>query len=574
MEDKNKDFVLPEHDFLAEQPPLEEEFFSSMPELDLSAGMTEDAVTQEIPLASQEDVLSEPEIALAPEIILAPEIPEAEILPQLPFEDSAAYPEVAVTSEPGITDSPVLTGESVIDPVFFAESADDVYAMAAPEENEPVADTPAVDIPAATQPFAWEEAMPAVPEQALEPQTSDTPEEPTTPSVQSRPVRKGRPKRKKGYGFFGIPHLLATAVWLVIILAIGTTLGRFLWVCAADVLAFGRESSKVSITITTNDTIEDIAQKLHDAGLVRYPQLFEFYASIAVDEGDIIPGTFEMDTLYDYHALVVQMGPRSSNRAVIEDVLIPEGYNCRQIFALLEEKGICTVAELEEYSANGEFADFWFLEGVERGDKYCLEGFLFPDTYDFYANSTPREALGKMLLGFEGRFTEDIYAQLPALNERLSGMMRKNGCSEEFIAAHQLDLRGLLTVASLIEEETASILESPTIASVIYNRLTQDLEYERYLGIDAAIIYATGDSSHIDTSIDSPYNTYTHAGLTPGPITNPGLDSIRAALNPVDTNYYYYVLNPETYLHDFSVTLEEHEQKVAKYKEMRAGEEE
>lgn len=561
MEDKNKDFALPEHDFLAEQPPLEEEFFGSMQELDLSAETTEDTLTQEIPLAPQEDVMSDPEIALAPEIILAPEIPETDILPQLPFEEPMAYPETVISAEP----------EIIPDPVLFDDKSDVMGSMEVSQEIAPDGEAPVMDAPVTSQPFVWEEAIPEIPVQE---QAADAPEEASAPPVQNRPVRKGRPKRKKGYGFFGIPHLLATAVWLVIILAIGTTLGRFLWVCAADVLAFGRESNKVSVTITTNDTIEDIAQKLHDAGLVRYPQLFELYAGIAVDEGDIIPGTFEMDTLYDYHALVVQMGPRSSNRAVVEDVLIPEGYNCRQIFALLEEKGICTVAELEEYSANGEFADFWFLEGVERGDKYCLEGFLFPDTYDFYANSTPREALGKMLLGFENRFTEDIYAQLPALNERLSNMMRKNGCSEEFIAANQLDLRGLLTVASLIEEETASILESPTIASVIYNRLTQDLEYERYLGIDAAIIYATGDSSHIDTSIDSPYNTYTHAGLTPGPITNPGLDSIRAALNPVDTNYYYYVLNPETYLHDFSVTLEEHEQKVAKYKEMSAGEEE
>lgn len=572
MEDKNKDFALPEHDFLAEQPPLEEEFLGSMPELDLSAGMTENTGTQEILLAPQEDVMPEPEIALAPEVILVPEIPETEVTPQLPIEDLNAP--AVFSPEPGIPDEPDLTEEISIDSVFFAESANAAYSGESSLEIEPVADAPVVDVPVVSQPSIWEEAIPEPPAVAQEPQVTAAPEEASAAPVRVRPVRKGRPKRKKGYGFFGIPHLLATGVWLAIILAIGITLGRFLWVCAADVLAFGRESNKVSVTITTNDTIEDIAQKLHDAGLVRYPQLFELYAGIAVDEGDIIPGTFEMDTLYDYHALVVQMGPRSSNRAVVEDVLIPEGYNCRQIFALLEEKGICTVAELEEYAANGEFADFWFLEGVARGDKYCLEGFLFPDTYDFYANSTPREALGKMLLGFENRFTEDIYAQLPALNERLSGMMRKNGCSEEFIAEHQLDLRGLLTVASLIEEETASVQESPTIASVIYNRLTQDLEYERYLGIDAAIIYATGDSTHIDTSIDSPYNTYTHAGLTPGPITNPGLDSIRAALNPVDTNYYYYVLNPETRLHDFSVTLEEHEKKVEKYKEMTAGEEE
>jgi UPF0755 protein len=340
-----------------------------------------------------------------------------------------------------------------------------------------------------------------------------------------------------------------------------------LWVCAADVLAFGRESKQVSVTITSHDTINDIAEKLHDAQLVRYPGLFKLYASIAVDEGDILPGTFQLDTLYDYHALVVQMGPRSSTRTVVEDLLIPEGFNCRQIFELLEQKNVCTVAELEEYAANGEFSDFWFLEGVDRGDKYCLEGFLFPDTYDFYEHSTPREALGKMLLGFQARIDqEETISALNALNERLSGMMRDKGCSNDHISSHQLTLRDLLTVASLIEEETASVKESPRIASVIFNRLTEDQMYERYLNIDAAIIYATGDSHNIDTSIDHPYNTYKHAGLTPGPISNPGLDSINAALQFEETKYYYYVLNPETDMHQFSETLEEHEKWVEEFK--------
>ena len=398
--------------------------------------------------------------------------------------------------------------------------------------------------------------------------TKKNAEEPAAAQSKTRQTRKGRPARKKGYGLLGIPHLMVTVVWLAIILAIGVSLGRMLWLCAADVLAFGRQDKSVTITIDADDTIEDITDMLYENGLIRYPGLFKLYASLTVDDGEISTGTFTLNTLYDYHALVNGMSSTSSYREVVEDVLIPEGYTCRQIFELLEEKGICTVAELEEYAANGEFRDFWFLEGVERGDKYCLEGFLFPDTYDFYKGSTPREAIGKMLLGFEARIDQETFiTSLAALNERLSAMMKSNGCSDSYIAEHQLTLHDVLIVASMIEEETASLTESTTIASVIYNRLTQDQEYERYLGIDAAIIYVTGDSENIDTSIDSPYNTYTNAGLTPGPITNPGLDSINAALDPEDTSYYYYVLDPSTGRHDFSKTLEEHEQKVAKYRE-------
>lgn len=399
------------------------------------------------------------------------------------------------------------------------------------------------------------------------PGTTSVPQLDTPPHSPNRPVRKSRPKRKKGNGLWGLPHLISSLVWLAIILVIGVSLGRMLWLCAADVLAFGRDNKEVVITIQTTDDIEDIADKLHDKGLVKYPGLFKLYASIAVDDGEIAPGTYTLNTILDYHALVGSMSPSSSNRAVVEDVLIPEGYNCRQIFELLEQNGICTVAELEAYAADGEFQDFWFLEGVTRGDKYCLEGFLFPDTYDFYAGSTPREALGKMLLGFQSRIDqEEITAKLETLNQRLSEMMRKNGCSEDYIAENQLNLYQLLTVASLIEKETAGSSESPNIASVIFNRLTKSAVYDRYLGIDAALIYVTGSAENIDTSLDSPYNTYTHAGLTPTPIANPGLSSINAALDFNDTDYYYYVLNPETQLHQFSKTYEEHQQWIEKFR--------
>jgi UPF0755 protein len=124
-------------------------------------------------------------------------------------------------------------------------------------------------------------------------------------------------------------------------------------------------------------------------------------------------------------------------------------------------------------------------------------------------------------------------------------------------------------VASLIEKETANSNESYTIASVIYNRLYNWGSTPAFLNIDASIIYAQGgESDVIDTKLDSPYNTYLHTGLTPGAIANPGLASIKAALNPASTNYYFYVLNPETDMHQFSKTLQEHEEWVEKFRGM------
>ena len=366
-----------------------------------------------------------------------------------------------------------------------------------------------------------------------------------------RPVRKGRPKRRKGEFLFGIPQIAVTCVWLAIILITGLTLGRMLWVCAADVLAFGREDKMVTVTVYESDTMEDIIEKLHNAELIRYPGLFKLYADLAVDEGEIQPGIWDLNTLYDYHALVNMMSP-SSSRTVVEDVLIPEGFTCRQIFALLEENRICTAKDLAEYAANGELKEYWFLENVERGFEYCLEGFLFPDTYDFYKNSSPRDVLEKLLDNFEFRFNEEMRAQIDTLNANVTG--------------GTFDIHKVVIVASMIEKETAKNEESPRIASVIYNRLFNWGNTPPYLNIDASIVYALDGKTDLtaeDLRVESPYNTYTNTGLTPGAIANPGLASLQAALNPETTNFYFYVLNPAEGVHKFSTTLDEHNTFIA-----------
>lgn len=368
-----------------------------------------------------------------------------------------------------------------------------------------------------------------------------------------RPTRKGRPKRKKGEFLFGLPQFVVTCVWLAIILVTGITLGRMLWVSAADVLAFGKEDKAVTITIYESDTIDDIADKLHQSGLIDYPGLFKLYASFAVDEGEIDPGIWDLNARYDYHALVNMMSV-SSSRKVVEDLLIPEGFTCRQIFELLEEHKVCTAVDIAAYAANGELDAYWFLEDVARGDAYCLEGFLFPDTYDFYENSSPREVLEKMLSNFDHRFTEEMKAQMNALNGNVTG--------------GTFTVRDMIIVASMIEKETANTDESPKIASVIYNRLFNWGNTPAYLNIDASIVYALDGKTDLateDLRIDSPYNTYLNVGLTPGPISNPGLASIKAALNPAETEYYYYVLNPAAGTHQFSTTLEEHEGYVQQF---------
>ncbi len=379
---------------------------------------------------------------------------------------------------------------------------------------------------------------------------------------ESGPARKVRPRRKKGYGLFGLPHLISTAIWAAIILFVGVSLGRLVWVCAADILALGREDRTVTITITESDTLDSIANKLYQTGLIKYPRLFKLYGQLTnlEEDGDISVGTFELNTLYDYHALVAGMRDTSSYRETVE-VMIPEGYTCAQIFDLLEEKGVCSVETLETYSQTSQFESYWFLEDIDRGNKYCLEGFLFPDTYEFYTNDTPQRIFHKMLSRFETKFDEDMVAKVDELNARLVQMYLRNGYSQDYAESRKLTLRQVITVASMIEKETAHSGESPDIAAVIYNRLTKPGEYP-FLNIDATIVYALGgkkDLTSEDLQIDHPYNTYRYEGLPPGPISNPGELSMMSALSPSDAAYYYYALDPATGEHHFSKTYQEHQ---------------
>jgi UPF0755 protein len=237
-------------------------------------------------------------------------------------------------------------------------------------------------------------------------------------------------------------------------------------------------------------------------------------------------------------------------------VTIPEGYNCAQIFRLLEEKGVCSVEDLENWAAEGDLREYWFLEGVERGSKYCLEGYLFPDTYFFYTNDTPKRALEKMLNGFNSRFTSRMQEKYEAIKTRTG-----------------LTLHQLITLASMVEKETAHSSESYDIAAVYHNRLRNAASFP-YLDCDATIYYAIGDYfgehgplTFADMEIDSPYNTSWRGGrrgLPIGPIANPGADSIEAALAPSDNSYYYYVYNPSSGRHIFARTLAEHNANVSR----------
>ena len=353
-----------------------------------------------------------------------------------------------------------------------------------------------------------------------------------------------------------MPGTVKGIVYAAIVLTVSIVLAVLAWKLVDEVCALTDVEESVTVTVSENDTMAGIAKKLKDNGLINYRWLFNLYCMASDADEKIDPGTYELNTLFDYHALVYAMMETSENRATVE-VTVPEGYEADDIFEMLEENGVCSAESLQKAAAEYEF-EYWFLDGLEYGDYRRLEGYLFPDTYEFYVDDTPENVLSRFLKNFDNKLTEELQADLAELNRTLREQKLMQGFAETEI--QDLTMHDIIIVASLVEKETTGDAESGKIASVIYNRLCSRVY--PCLNIDATIQYVLPERKDILTNADkavlSPYNTYTNAGLPVGPIANPGMNSIRAALYPMDTDYYFYALNPAGG-HYFSVDVYEHQ---------------
>lgn len=351
-----------------------------------------------------------------------------------------------------------------------------------------------------------------------------------------------RPRRDGKTGCLG------GIMYAVFVISLSVILACVGWMCASDVLALNKDEASAVVTIgkysgepvivtnedgereelTPNVDIDEVAGALKDAGIIEYTFLFKLFAKISDAEYKIEPGSYELSTSFDYRALVKKMQIGSTSQ-LVTTLTFPEGYTMEEIFAKLEENEVCSKERLYEAAANYTFS-FSFLEGAEKGDPSRLEGFLFPDTYDFYQGEQASSVINKFLLNFYYKRTADMLAQAETLN----------------MSMHQI-----VIVASMIEKETGIASERADVASVIYNRLNSGMK----LQIDATVQYALGERkpylTQADLEVDSPYNTYLYEGLPVGAISNPGIESIKAALMPNTTNYLYYALDTATGEHQF-----------------------
>ena len=328
---------------------------------------------------------------------------------------------------------------------------------------------------------------------------------------------------------------------MIFVLLASAILAGVGWMLGSDFCAFNRGAlEKATVEVTAEDSVSTVADKLHDAGLIKYKWFFKLYAGISHADKKIGIGTYELNTEMDYRALILGMHNSSGNlTAETVTVTIPEGYTVMQTIHLLAEKGVNTEENLLEAAKTANY-DYSFIDNSSE-DVSRLEGYLFPDTYEFYKNHNAKSALGKLIDAFADHFDEDAYADSKA-------------------KAMGYSVKDVVTIASLIEKETDGT-DQANIASVIYNRLQNKGETVGLLQIDAALLYGlpnhTGAITNEDKATDTPYNLYLHKGLPPTPIANPGSAALEAAMNPNDTDYYFYALGTDG-KHHFSRTLAEH----------------
>jgi UPF0755 protein len=302
----------------------------------------------------------------------------------------------------------------------------------------------------------------------------------------------------------------------------------------------------VIVTVREGQTAQEVGEKLEDEGIIASGLLFRVLVALEGYDSRLVAGDYEFDKGMPTLEVIDRI--RRGQTAPLV-VTIREGVRAEEIADLMEEKEVVSAADFLE--AITQWYEFSFM--YTKPYWATLEGYLFPDTYFFNRNMTADEVVQQILENFDQRFDSELRQEA---------------------AAAGMSVHTVLTLASIVEREAQLPEERPIIAEVFLTRLRRGMPLEadptvQYaLGNDPASVAKYGywkqDLTQADLEVDSPYNTYRNTGLPPAPICNPGLDSIRAVLNPAQTNYLYFVARADG-SHVFAETLEEHLRNVEQY---------
>ncbi len=310
---------------------------------------------------------------------------------------------------------------------------------------------------------------------------------------------------------------------------------------------------QIRFVIQKGETPFEISRNLKSQGLIRSSFLFRAHAALFQKARNLKAGWYALSPSIGMNEVVAKF---VAGDIIKEELVVPEGWTLRDIAKALETKGLFTQEEFFsvaglpalDYRENPELLqpfdfspEFGFLQ--EKPSFISLEGFLFPDTYQVTLGEKPHDIIRRMLANFQKRLEQELV---------------------EKIKAQDKSLFEIVTMASLLEKEVRTLEDKKLVAGILFKRLRHGMP----LQVDATGVYAKGEHagkvSIVDTQFESIYNTYTNKGLPLGPISNPGLESIIAALEPQESPYWFY-LSASDGTTIFSRTFQEHKAAKLKY---------
>lgn len=329
---------------------------------------------------------------------------------------------------------------------------------------------------------------------------------------------------------------------ITIIIAIILITGFLIWQGVYYPLSPNSSEEKVFLVKRGQDA-KEIADSLERAGLIRYSFTFRVYVSISKQSNNLKAGEYNLSPSMTVSEIVDKI---ISGDMIKKNITIIEGWTIKDIGNYFEKKEVAILEQLidldnKERNDNYFKKDFTFLS--DKTDDLGLEGYLFPDTYEFSPEDGLEDIIRMMLDSFDNKLSSELRAD---------------------ILSQEKTIFDIVTMASLIEKEVRTIEDKKMVSGILWNRLKIGMP----LQVDSTITYITGrNSTEIlkeELELDSLYNTYKYKGLPLGPICNPGIDSIDAAIHPTDNDYLFYLSTPEGET-IFNKTLKEHNEAINKY---------
>ena len=349
------------------------------------------------------------------------------------------------------------------------------------------------------------------------------------------PKRKGNSKKRNQQQF------MRTFLYAMLVIGASLMLSLYGMRVANDALALVKPDSALEVTIARGSSLDSISKKLKESGVIKYRWAFKLFSVVTGNSASFQYGIYELNSGMDYLELVNKLQKTATFQQTVT-VMIAEGRELCEIVEILDEEGVCPAEELWAAIGTHEY-EYEFLTDLPSRESR-LEGYLFPDTYEFFTDSSADTVIKKFLNNFNAKWTDEFTARAKELG---------------------MTMDEVITLASIIEREAVGDSDRDIVSSVFHNRLNS--RSMTLLQSCATVQYVLQDRKPIltfaDIKVESPYNTYIYPGLPVGPIASPGLASIKAALYPAETGYYYFVVAASGE-HIFSSTLAEHEAAIRK----------